>query len=405
MKHILAVAASLVLLVEAHNVTVGHAHKILGPNPAPSALLGRESVPSTCSATLTPDTSTGSRLQQLLTGWAAAQIFNATVCFSSGLFTFDVAVTIPTGFPGFSLSVIGEGSSNTTLDGSVSSSLFSANSSNDLSFSSLKIQHCSTTSFDGTTRSLTGTSIMFSSNAHVFSSFVAVTRLVLTSCVFTGNGNTGGFGAMLVISDDIFLNSCDFFGNDASGANPGGFGAGINIHGLSATSRATITSCLFIRNVGSGGAAGIFSSGLSLVISSCIFDTNSAGGNIAVYGGAVTFVGSALDIYDTQFLGNNAECGGMAVSACATQSFSMLNSTIESSTSSGTCTTFPLVNATIAYHGAAPTMSGVTFSGNTIRDVPCPDVVDGGVPVCNTGIRFRVPRHELLGNTLARRTV
>ena len=230
----------------------------------------------------------------------------------------------------------------------------------------------------GSSNSFFASFTQFLSNGRAVNSF-KTNLFRLKSCNFTGNGQVD-MGAVSVRADFIDISNCVFFGNVATGANPGGCGAGLVVSGTTSSSRATITDTSFYSNQATGGIGAVLATGISLVISSCTFMTNSGGSNRAAWGGALSFSGATLQIFDSQFMGNRATCGGMAVVAYASEYFAMYNTTVVGNHGTTRPDCAPgVINATIIYTGVAPSMKDVTFGQNTINDQPTPDIAGYGL--------------------------
>lgn len=167
-----------------------------------------------------------------------------------------------------------------------------------------------------------------------------------------------------------------------------GLGGALSLAGISATSFANIADSLFDTNsayINFGGTTGVgalYAKNLALWINSTTFSDNHVDTNqVAAWGGAVGFHGTTLSIMHSQFLHNHAPCGAPAVAAAASEAFFLFDTVFLENSCDSDCQTAP-INATVVYAVGSvspiPSMSGVTFTGNTVRGQPCPDIAQGG---------------------------
>jgi predicted outer membrane repeat protein len=132
----------------------------------------------------------------------------------------------------------------------------------------------------------------------------------MTGCTFEGNA-ADGQGAIHCMGGTLLIEDCAFSGNSSPLLSlKYGDGGAIGLFG---TGDATITGCLFERNLALAGGA-IYSEGKAAV-RDCVFS-----GNSAQWGGAIVGLYGST-VRNCVFAGNRAKKGGVAGSDCTGPEF------------------------------------------------------------------------------------
>ena len=331
---------------------------------------GRIFAEQQCTESIIPSWNAGTQIQSFFTQWQAHNIHNATLCFIGGIYTFDVAVQVPTGF---SLYLVGISTVNETfLSAAELGSLFYLIPT--VNLVSIKNLHCTdsyVSGFSGQALWFEAINVVFEGGQQAINIYAS--RFIFQNSYVKGfNNPMGGFGAVEV--QKLFyasITNSTFIENDAASGDPGGCGAGLSLFGINeAVASAYIDFCIFEKNNAPAGGGALVVQDMSLTVINSSFIENIAGSNVLLMGGAISYTGPSLMIFYSNFTLNNASCGGAALAASVSNIFTITGSLFSENDSDHTCMNNLPINATLIYHGIAPQMLEVVFAENMCRQAP-----------------------------------
>lgn len=230
----------------------------------------------------------------------------AVLHLSDGTYDLDTQINITGETPG-TIHIQGQSASQTIIDGTTLGGAATrvcpvkSSAAADLKIESLTIANGLTSSSGG--------AIYFNGTG----------KLILESCIFTGNSSSSGNSGALYLGgyNGHEISNCEFTGNSAST-----YGGAFSIGG-SATGLTKVENCKFTKNKttyiedtkrGFGGAIYVANADIT-AIDGCIFDANSANINGgAIYGNKA---GSSIYINKSLFVGNTITKSGYAAYGAA----------------------------------------------------------------------------------------
>lgn len=192
----------------------------------------------------------------------------------------------------------------------------------------------------------------------------------VNNCSFVGNTAYYG-GGMCNESSSPILNGCAFIGNE------GDNGAGI----YNEYSSTILNGCSFCFNTAFYCGGGMSDASSSVILSNCIFDTNTGRGGplpenweyyVKSSGGALCSSDSGLTANDCAFTGNHADDGGgVSVSNASPVTFNNCEFTMNTGA----------IGAGLASYSSSPVISNCTFFQNSVafKSYCIQDIFDGEI--------------------------